>query len=94
VYDSAVGLPRKPMTGTAFCWARSARAAVIAPPSSSISLRRLIRRPRRRGRAAVQPVSIGSICRRGAARDIRDADNLAIPTQREYDTPGSNAAPI
>jgi hypothetical protein len=36
-------LLRKPITGISFCCARRARAAVNAPPSSSINSRRLIR---------------------------------------------------
>jgi hypothetical protein len=36
-------LPRKPITGIAFCCARRARAAVIAPPRRSISSRRFTR---------------------------------------------------
>ena len=36
-------LPRKPITGIAFCCARRARGVVSAPPSSSISSRRFIR---------------------------------------------------
>jgi hypothetical protein len=34
-------MAREPITGIAFCCARRARAAVIAPPSRSISSRRL-----------------------------------------------------
>src|SRR5262252_9528904 len=45
--------PRKPITGTAGCFARAANGHAAAPPISATNSRRLIRSPRRRGRGQI-----------------------------------------
>src|SRR5262249_5007118 len=50
-HSLAVALPRTPITGIACCARAASGHAAAAPPRSAMKLRRVIRSPRRRGRA-------------------------------------------